>query len=200
MQTEEFKKFILDNKDNEDLRAIVGEVFNPTLDDALKRFEGSKDYKSFVDRVQTKGIEAYMKNHGEELEQKAETLAEEKLKSMQEKDPKDLELEKLRKEFESERRERLTEKNKNTTLSLLQENKLPAGFADFIVTADDEKTKERFDSFSNLMSTVIEETQKQALSGVKTDVPNNTSMGANGEPGADATKEEWLEYYKSQKK
>lgn len=200
MNVQEFKSFLEENKDNDDLKAVVGEVFQPSsLDAALETFKGSKEMQSFIDRIETKGIEKYQKNHEQELEEKAQKLAEEKFQSMSQEDPKDLELKKLRKEFENERKERMVEKNKNLALGLLQEKKLPSGFSDFLVTDDEEKTKERFGAFSSLMDSVLEEKTKQALSGVKSDPPSSSSNAIDSEPAPDASAEEWKEYWRSQK-
>lgn len=149
---EAVKKFFTDNKDNEDVKKYLGELSKPTVE-GVKGFldteEGKKLIQPRLDQHFTKGLETWKTNNLEKL------IDEEVKKRNPAKTPEQIELEKLRKEIEDERKARNREALVNKALKVADEKKLPKGIIDFFIADNEENT------LSNL--TKLEEEYSKAV-------------------------------------
>jgi hypothetical protein len=136
MKLEDIKKFLSDNKDQDDVKEYLGELSKPTVE-GVKGFLDTEDGKKLVqpklDSHFTKGLETWKQNNLEKL------IEEEVGKRNPQKTPEQIELEKLRKEIEDERKARNRETLVNKALKVADEKALPKGIIDFFI-ADDEET------------------------------------------------------------
>jgi hypothetical protein len=132
----DIKKFLSDNKEQDDVKAYLGELSKPTVE-GVKGFldteEGKKLIQPKLDSHFTKGLETWKTNNLDKL------IDEEVKKRNPSKTPEQLELEKLRKEIEDERKARNRETLVNKALKVAKEKNLPDGIIDFFI-ADDEET------------------------------------------------------------
>lgn len=149
----DIKKFLTDNKDQAEVKTYLGELSAPTSE-GVKGFldteEGKKLLQPRLDSHFTKSLDTWKTNNLEQL------ITEEVNKRNPTKTPEQLELEKLRKEIEDERKARNRESLVNKALKVAKEKNLPDGIIDFFVAEDEEGTT------SNLAK--LEEEYKKALS------------------------------------
>lgn len=131
------KKFFTDNKDNPDVKVYLGELSAPTVE-GVKGFldteEGKKLLQPRLDAHFTKSLETWKTNNLEKL------IDEEVRKRNPGKTPEQIELEKLRKEIEDERKARNREALVNKALKIADEKALPKGVIDFFVGEDEDVT------------------------------------------------------------
>jgi hypothetical protein len=180
----------------------------PTVDfDALlKNPDFTKKLNSFVDSKTTQAIKTY-KEQG--FATAVEKEVDNRLKARETKTPEQIRLEETEAKLnvvlsnlaEKERTE-MRLKNKDTARSLLTEAKVPDDILDFIVDADGEKTKDN-------VSKVLEIFTKFKTNIVQTEFSNNNitvpstkkvGNGNNKEPAENASKEEWMSYFRNTKK
>nr|WP_309101697.1 DUF4355 domain-containing protein [Fredinandcohnia onubensis] len=137
MNLEAVKKFLTDNKDNTEVKAYLGELSAPTVE-GVKGFldteEGKKLLQPRLDSYFTKGLETWKQNNLEKL------ITEEVNKRNPSKTPEQLELEKLRKEIEDERKARNREALVNKALKVAKDKNLPDGIIDFFIAEDEDGT------------------------------------------------------------
>lgn len=152
IKLEDIKKFLSDNKDKDDVKAYLGELSKPTVD-GVKGFldteEGKKLLQPRLDSHFTKGLETWKTNNLENI------IEDEVNKRNPKKTPEQIELEKLRREIEDERKSRTRQELVNKALKVAKEKSLPDGIIDFFI-ADDEET-----TLSNL--TKLEEDYSKAV-------------------------------------
>lgn len=133
----DIKKFLTDNKDQEEVRAYLGELSVPTSE-GVKGFldtdEGKKLLQPRLDTHFNKSLETWKTNNLEKL------ITEEVNKRNPTKTPEQLELEKLRKEIDDERKARNRETLVNKALKVAKEKNLPDGLVDFFIGEDEEGT------------------------------------------------------------
>lgn len=131
------KKFLTDNKDNEDVKGYLGEL-SAVSSDKVKGFleteEGKKLIQPKLDSHFTKGLETWKANNLQKL------IDDEVAKRNPAKTPEQIELEKLRKEIEDERKSRTRQELVNKALKVADEKQLPKGVVDFFIAEDEENT------------------------------------------------------------
>lgn len=185
----------------------VAETTTPTIDfdSLLKNPDFTKKLNSFVDSKTTQAIKTY-KEQG--FASAVEKEVDNRLKARETKTPEQIRLEeaeaklnKVLSDLAEKERSEMRLKNKDTARSLLTEAKVPDEILDFIVDFDGEKTKEN-------VSKVLEIFTKFKTNIVQTEFStNNTSVpptkkivGNNKEPAENASKEEWMAYFRNNKK
>lgn len=137
MNLEDVKKFLSENKEQEDVKAYLGELSAVSFDKVkgyLETEEGKKLLQPKLDSYFTKGLETWKQNNLEKI------IEEEVRKRNPQKTPEQLELEKLRKEIEDERKARNRETLVNKALKVADEKALPKGIIDFFIADDEENT------------------------------------------------------------
>lgn len=141
---EAVKKFLAENKDDEGVKAYLGELSAVSADKVkgfLESEEGKKLMQPRLDSHFTKGLETWKQNNLEKL------IEEEVNKRNPSKTPEQLELEKLRKEIEDEKKARNRESLVNKALKVAKEKSLPDGIIDFFIAEDEENTLSNLSKF-----------------------------------------------------
>jgi len=132
------KKFLTDNKDNEDVKAyLLG--LNPYTVEGVQKFlgenaQGKSWLDSEKDKHSVKSLETWKTNNLQKL------IDDEVAKRNPSKTPEQLELEKLRKEIEDERKARNREALVNKALKVAKDKNLPDGIIDFFIAEDEDGT------------------------------------------------------------
>lgn len=131
------KKFLSDNKDQDEVKGYLGEL-SAVSSDKVKGFldteEGKKLLQPKLDSNFSKGLETWRANNLQKL------IDDEVAKRNPSKTPEQLELEKLRKEIEDERKSRTRQELVNKALKVADEKQLPKGVIDFFIAENEEDT------------------------------------------------------------
>lgn len=135
---ETVKKFLTDNKDNDEVRAYLSGLNPLTVDGVQKFLRESADGKSWLDSEKDKhsgkSLDTWKANNLQKL------IDDEVAKRNPTKTPEQIELEKLRKEIEDERKARNRETLVNKALKVAKEKNLPDGIIDFFIAEDEDGT------------------------------------------------------------
>lgn len=150
---EEVKKFLEENKDNEEVKAFVGEL-SVVSADKVKGFLETEEGKRFIqprlDSYFTKGLDTWKSNNLESL------IEEELQKRNPSKTPEQIELEKLRSEIERERAARNREALVNKALNVADEKQLPKGVIDYFIGEDEETTLANLSKFEETFNAAVQ--------------------------------------------
>lgn len=153
MKLEDIKKFFEENKDQEGVKAYLQGLSQVTPEGVtafLDSDEGKKLLQPKLDSYFTKGLESWKGNHLEKI------INDELKKRTSGKDDKDLEIDKLRQEFENMKREKLRESLRNESYKFASDNSLPTDLIDYFIKIesedDDKGTKSREATTNNLNS------------------------------------------------
>lgn len=149
---EDVKAFISSNKELPDLQAYIKtEVLNQSLvKDYLDTPEGMKVLQPRLDSHFTKSLETWKTNNLDGL------IDQEVRKRNPEKTPEQIELEKLRKEIEQERADRLRADLKAKALGVAQEKGLPTDLVEYLIANDEETTIANLEKYETVHKSVIE--------------------------------------------
>lgn len=153
MNLEEIKAYLESNKDQDDVKAFLGElsaVSPEKVKGYLQTEEGRRLIQPELDRYHAKSLESWKQNNLESIVQ------EELRKRNPEKSPAELEVEKLRKEIEDERKARTRASLKNKALEVASEKGLPKEVLDFFVADDEETTMENLSTFEEAVQSAIQ--------------------------------------------
>lgn len=157
MNIEEIKQFLEQNKENEEVKAFVGELSAVSADKVkgfLETEEGKKVLQPRLDQHFTKGLETWKANNLEKI------VEEEVSKRNPSKTPEQIEVEKLRKEIEAERAARNRETLVNKALKAADEKKLPKDVIDFFIGENEDSTLENLskleESFNAAVQTAVD--------------------------------------------
>ncbi|WP_051575116.1 DUF4355 domain-containing protein [Sporolactobacillus terrae] len=137
MDLNEIKTWLNEHKSDSDVSTYLGELSKPSIDGLkglLDTEEGRKLIQPKLDAHFTKGLETWKSNNLESL------IEEEVKKRNPQKSPAEIEVEKLRKEIEDERKARARQELTNKALKVADEKGLPKGVLDFFIGADEETT------------------------------------------------------------
>lgn len=153
MNIEEIKQFLEQNKENEEVKAFVGELSAVSVDKVkgfLETEEGKKLLQPRLDQHFTKGLETWKDNNLEKI------VKEEVSKRNPSKTPEQLEIEKLRKDMESERNARNREKLVNTALKVADKKMLPKDVIDFFIGENEESTIENLGKLEESFNAAVQ--------------------------------------------
>lgn len=163
MTIEEIKQFLEQNKENEEVKAFVGELSAVSADKVkgfLETEEGKKVLQPRLDQHFTKGLETWKANNLEKI------VEEEVSKRNPSKTPEQIEVEKLRKEIEAERAARNRETLVNKALKAADEKKLPKDVIDFFIGENEDSTLENLskleESFNAAVQAAVDEKFKES--------------------------------------
>lgn len=207
MDIKEIVKYLEENKESPDVKAFISTLTQPkelSFEQLMKNEDFAKQIRSFADSESSKAVDAF-KEKG--FKKAVETGVSEALEAKEKKTPHQIEVEELNKrlnavETENQEKElkRLRSDNKVKAINFLKEKTLPSDMLDFLVSEESEKTDENVNIFATMMEDYGQAIKQGQLKGNNTFVPsspgNNDSLQ---EPGVDASKEEWKEYYAKQK-
>ncbi|MCP1147385.1 DUF4355 domain-containing protein [Bacillus sp. 1735sda2] len=153
MNIEEIKQFLEQNKDNEEVKAFVGELSAVSADKVkgfLETEEGKKVLQPRLDQHFTKGLETWKDNNLEKI------VEEEVSKRNPSKTPEQLEVEKLRKEIEAEKAARNRETLVNKALKAADEKKLPKDVIDFFIGENEDSTLENLSKLEESFNAAVQ--------------------------------------------
>ncbi|KLV15363.1 DUF4355 domain-containing protein [Bacillus altitudinis] len=153
MNIEEIKQFLEQNKENEEVKAFVGELSAVSADKVkgfLETEEGKKLLQPRLDQHFTKGLETWKDNNLKKI------VEEEVSKRNPSKTPEQLEIEKLRKDMESERNARNREKLVNTALKVADKKTLPKDVIDFFIGENEESTIENLGKLEESFNAAVQ--------------------------------------------
>ncbi|MBW3114194.1 DUF4355 domain-containing protein [Bacillus sp. MCCB 382] len=153
MKLEDIKQYFNDNKDNDEVKAYLGEL-SAVSTDKVKGFlntdEGKRLIQPDLDRYHNKSLESWKANN-------LDSLVEAELqKRNPSKSPEQLELEKLRKEIEDERKARNREVLVNKALKVAKEKNLPDGIIDYFIAENEEGTIENLSKLEEVFSQSVQ--------------------------------------------
>jgi len=157
MNLEEIKKWLEEHKDQEDVKAYLGEL-SAVSPDKVKGFletgEGKKLLQPILDKHFSKSLETWKVNNLEKI------VDEEVRKRNPQKTPEQIEIENLRKEIEAERKARAREALVNKALKVAKEKNLPDGIIDFFIAEDEETTLNNLgkleETFTNAVQAAVD--------------------------------------------
>lgn len=153
MNIEEIKQFLEQNKENEEVKAFVGELSAVSADKVkgfLETEEGKKVLQPRLDQHFTKGLETWKDNNLEKI------VEEEVSKRNPSKTPEQLEVEKLRKEIEAEKAARNRETLVNKALKAADEKKLPKDVIDFFIGENEDSTLENLSKLEESFNAAVQ--------------------------------------------
>lgn len=153
MNIEEIKQFLEQNKENEEIKAFVGELSAVSVDKVkgfLETEEGKKVLQPRLDQHFTKGLATWKENNLEKI------VEDEVSKRNPSKTPEQLEIEKLRKDMESERNARNREKLVNTALKVADKKMLPKDVIDFFIGENEESTIENLGKLEESFNAAVQ--------------------------------------------
>lgn len=182
MTLEEVKKFIEENKDNEEVQSYIrGFITSDRVEEFLNNEDGKKILQPKLDKNFNKGLETWKENN-------LNKLVDEKIKELYpEEDPKDLELKKLRQEMEEMKREAEREKLRNKALKIATEKNLPTDMVDFFIGENEETTLKNLEVFEETFTNNLEVKIKERLKQNSYTPPS----GENTTPKNPYLKETW---------
>lgn len=153
MNLEEIKQYFNDNKDNDEVKAYLGELSAVSADKVkgfLNTDEGKRLIQPDLDRYHNKSLESWKQNN-------LDSLVEAELqKRNPSKTPEQIELEKLRKEIEDERKARNRETLVNKALKVADEKQLPKGVIDYFIGENEEATLENLSKLEEVFSQSVQ--------------------------------------------
>ncbi len=174
-----------------------------TFEEAMQDKEFAKAVNSFKDSAVSKGVESYKVGNFEEAVKKA---VEQRLEDSKKKTPEQLQIEEMsntmkqmQSDLAKERLEKMRLANGTTARTTLENENLPKDLANFIIGDTEEETKEKLDRFIKIMKDFEQGKKTETLkkNNIKVPEDESTTQGELKEPGADASKTEWMEYWKA---
>ncbi|MGZ9699101.1 DUF4355 domain-containing protein [Bacillus safensis] len=153
MNIEEIKQFLEQNKENEEVKAFVGELSAVSVDKVkgfLETEEGKKFLQPRLDQHFTKGLATWKENNLKKI------VEEEVSKRNPSKTPEQIEVEKLRKEIEAERAARNRETLVNKALKAADEKKLPKDVIDFFIGENEDSTLENLSKLEESFNAAVQ--------------------------------------------
>jgi hypothetical protein len=175
MTLEELKKFIEENKDNQEVSTYLQGLFPMTVEEVQKfvseNQDGRKWFDSEKDRHFSKGLETFKEKTMPSI------LDAEIKKRFPEKDAKDLELEKIKAELQKIQSEKVRESLTNKAIKLANEKKLPLDIVDFFISEDEDKTTSNLSKLEEVWGNQLKVAVEERLKSSTYVPPNNTNSG-----------------------
>lgn len=153
MDLNEVKTWLNEHKSDTDVSAYLGElsaVSSEKVQGFLDTDEGRKLIQPKLDQHFTKGLETWKSNNLDSL------IEEEVKKRNPQKSPAELEVEKLRKEIENERKQRERQELTNKALKIADEKHLPKDVLDFFIGENEDTTKANLNKLEQTFSSAVQ--------------------------------------------
>ncbi|MGG3662091.1 DUF4355 domain-containing protein [Bacillus gobiensis] len=186
MKLEDIKKFLAENKDQDDVKAYLGEL-SAVSADKLKGFldtaEGKRLIQPRLDSYFTKGLETWKQNNLDSL------IDEEVKKRHPEKTPEQIEIDKLRKQIEDAEKARNRESLVNKALKVAKEKNLPDGIIDFFIGDDEETTTDNLSKLEKVYSKSVQAAIDEKFKGSGRQLPGQSGSGEGADYGKQLAKD-----------
>lgn len=153
MNLEEVKKFLDEQKENEEVKSYLQGLSEVTLDGAtnfLESDEGKKLLQPKLDSYFTKGLDSWKANNLEKL------IDAEVKKRFPETDPKDIELQEVKNQLKQIQQDKLRESLKNKALTVATEKKLPVALIDYLIGDSEETTLNNVGQFEEVWNSQLQ--------------------------------------------
>lgn len=171
-QFSEVPAYLEANKDNEDVKKYIGGLItSDRVSSFLESEEGKKLLQPRLDSYHGKGLETWKANN---LQKEVDALYK---KNHPDADPKDIELNKLKAEFEAMKNESSKKELMNKALKVAQEKKLPIDLVDFFIGNDEASTISNLTALEKVFSTNVESLVAERLKGTYTPPKGNPPLG-----------------------
>lgn len=195
MNIEEVKAFLQENAESEEVKAFVTTLVKvPGIDEILKLPEVQKAFDSKVTQsintYKEKTLPGLVDAEKKKLEATLNPSLSPEMQRIQELE---------NKLAEKEKAEKLSNQKSKVT-KVLAEKGLPADFADYLADLEDESTDKKTEAFLSAFGSVSQKIRDEVLKGHSNTVPQDgpVKAGSTGEPGPNATKEDWKAYTTAQ--
>ncbi|MGG0775954.1 DUF4355 domain-containing protein [Bacillus rugosus] len=150
---EEVKKFLEENKENEEVKAFVGELSAVSADKVegfLETNEGKRLIQPRLDSHFTKGLETWKANN-------LDALVDAKVKELYPEETEEQKrIRKLEKELEDQKTAAQREKLLNKAVSYASEKQLPADVVEFFIGEDEESTMKNLGAFEEKYNAALQ--------------------------------------------
>lgn len=180
MNLEKIKAWFEENKDQDDVKQYL-EGLSAVSSDKVKGFletdEGKQLIQPTLDKYHNKSLESWKTNNLEKL------IEDEINKRNPTKTPAEIELEKLRKQFEDSEKARNREALKNKALEIAAEKGLPQGVLDYFIGEDEETTLANLATFESEVNAAIQAGVEEKFK------QNGRGLGVGGTGGNDKSGE-----------
>ncbi|MBE2931299.1 DUF4355 domain-containing protein [Anoxybacillus flavithermus] len=154
MNLEDVKKFLEENKDNEEVKAYLEGLKKVSVQEVQQMLAENDELKRWFDsekdRHFTKGLETFKQKTMPKL------IEEEISKRFPEADPKDVKLKELEAKIQQMEQEKQRELLKNKALTLATEKKLPIQLIDFLIGQDEETTLQNLTTFEEVWTSHLQ--------------------------------------------
>lgn len=162
MNLEDVKKFLEENKDNEEVKTYLADLKKVSVQEVQQMLVENEELKKFFDSEKdkhfSKGLETWKQKTLPKL------IDEEIKKRFPEADPKDVKLKELEAKIQQMEQEKQRELLKNKALTLATEKKLPIQLIDFLIDQDEETTLQNLTTFEEVwtshLQTLVDEKLK----------------------------------------
>lgn len=180
MNLEDIKKYFDENKDNEEVKAYLGEL-SAVSPDKVKGFlntdEGKRLIQPDLDRYHNKSLESWKSNNLESI------IEEEVKKRNPEKTPEQLKIEELEKKIEKAEKDRIRGELVNKAFKVADEKSLPKDVIDFFIGENEDATLENLEKFEQSYTTALQKAVDERFKAGGREVPGgdktDNSVGAN---------------------
>ncbi len=174
MNLEDIKKFLNENKEQEEVRAYLQGFKQIGVDEVQKFVNENEDARKWFDSEKdkhfSKGLETWRTNNLEKI------ISEEIKKRNPDKTPEQIELDKLRSDLEKMQNEKVRESLKNKALTVAGEKKIPTSLIDFFIGNDEDGTLANLGQFETAMNDYVKVQVEDRLKG------SYTPPGSEGTP------------------
>lgn len=180
MNLEEVKKFLSDNKDQDDVKAYLGEL-SAVSSDKVKGFLDTKEGKQLLqprlDTYFNQGLNTWKSNNLDAL------IDEEVKKRNPDKTPEQLRIEELEKKIEKAENDRIRGELVNKAFKVADEKSLPKDVIDFFIGENEESTLKNLSKFEESYTQALQKAVDERFKSGGREVPGgdkvDNSVGAN---------------------
>lgn len=187
MTVEEIKKFLEENKEDEQVKSFVEGLQgnkSVSVQEIEKLANENDEVKRWLDSIKdkhaSKSLETWKSNHLEKI------IQDEIKKANPQKQDWEIELEKVKAELEKERTEKKREQLSKKALSIASEKNIPTSIVDYFLGQDEESTIENLGKFEQAMKTYVDVKVQERIKS-----SSYTPPSSDGDTGKGLTKDDF---------
>ncbi|MED3441964.1 DUF4355 domain-containing protein [Bacillus subtilis] len=173
---EEVKKFLEENKENEEVKAFVGELSAVSADKVegfLETDEGKRLIQPRLDSHFTKSLDTWKANN-------LDALVDAKVKELYPEETEEQKrIRKLEKELEDQKTAAQREKLLNKAVSYASEKQLPADVVEFFIGEDEESTMKNLGTFEEKYNAALQKAIESKFQENGRDVQSGSNESTN---------------------
>ncbi|MGD6831428.1 DUF4355 domain-containing protein [Sutcliffiella halmapala] len=176
MDLQAVKKFLEEQKENEDVKSYLQELSKVTVDGVntfLETEEGKKFLQPTLDRYHTKSLESWKNNNLQKL------IDDGVSKLNPSETPEQKRIRELEEKIEKAESERTRETLKNKALSTLSEKKLPTFLLEHLIGQDEDSTTQSLTKFEEVWNAQLQSVKQELLKENGTTISGSSSNSDN---------------------